>query len=89
MFAYDDAAARAAYETAKAAGREKEVLFIGVGGLPTQGAAYVAEGILAATFLRPTGGAQAVDAVVKLLEGQKVPKKIVPSTEILAGEVSR
>ena len=89
VFAYNDAAARAAYETAKTTGREKGVLFVGVGGLPTQGATYVAEGILAATFLKPTGGAQAVDAVVKLLDGQKVPKKIVPPMEIIAAEHSQ
>ena len=44
VFAYDDAAAHAAYQTAKAAGREKGVLFVGVGGLPAEGAAYVSAG---------------------------------------------
>ena len=37
VFAYDDAAAYAAYQAAKAAGREKGVLFVGVGGLPDRG----------------------------------------------------
>ena len=53
VFAYDDAAARAAYQAAKTAGREKGALFVGVGGLPQQGAAYVSQHILAATFLNP------------------------------------
>ena len=43
VFAYDDAAASAAYQAAKTAGREKGVLFVGVGGLPKQGAAYVSQ----------------------------------------------
>ncbi len=38
VFAYDDAAAHAAYLAAKAAGREKDVLFVGVGGMPAEGA---------------------------------------------------
>ena len=83
MFAYDDAAAAAAYQAAKAAGREKGVLFVGVGGLPKQGAAYVSEGILAASFLYPTGGAEAIDVAVKVLHGEKVPKKIVPPTRTI------
>jgi ribose transport system substrate-binding protein len=83
VFAYDDAAAYAAYQTAKTAGREKGVLFVGVGGVPTEGLAYVSQGILAATVLKPTGGTEAVDAAVKLLHGKKVPKTIVPATRVL------
>ena len=82
VFAYDDAAAQAAYRAAKAAGREKEVLFAGVGGMPAEGAAYVSQGILDATFLVPTGGAEAIDDAVKLLRGEQVPKKIVPATRV-------
>jgi ribose transport system substrate-binding protein len=76
VFACDDAAAAAAYQTAKAADREKDVLFVGVGGLPLQG-------VLAATFLHPTGGAEAVAAAVKLLRGEKTPKQIVLSTRVI------
>ena len=83
VFACDDAAALAAYETAKAAGRNKDVLFLGVGGVPGEGAAYVKKGILNATILFPTGGAEAVDAAVKLLHGEKVPKTIVPEIRVL------
>ena len=84
VFAYDDAAAATAYETARAVGREKDVLFVGVGGLPAQGAAYVSQGILAATLLHPTGGAEAVATAVKLLHGEKAPKKIVPPTRVIS-----
>jgi ribose transport system substrate-binding protein len=80
VFAHDDAAAYAAYQAAKAAGREKGVLFVGVGGVPDEGEAYVSQGILTATFLIPTGGAEAVDAAARLLRSEQVPKKIVPAT---------
>ena len=89
VFAYDDAAAYAAYQAAKAAGRERGVLFVGVGGLPAQGVAYVSQGALAATFLHPTGGTEAVAAAVKLLHGEKTPKKIVPPTRTITKEDAR
>jgi len=88
VFAYDDAAAYAAYQAAKAAGREKDVLFLGVGGMTAAGVAYVSQGILNATFLVPTGGAEAVAAAAKLLRGQQVPKKIVPATRVFSKESS-
>ena len=83
-FGFDDAAAQSAYLAASAAGREKDVLFVGVGGMPAEGAAYVSQGTLNATFLYPTGGAEALAAAVKLLHGQQVPKKIVPATRTIA-----
>lgn len=83
LFAFDDASAHAAYETAKAADRADGTLFVGVGGVPSEGAAYVADGTLAASFLLPTGGAEAVDAVAKLLHNDKVPKRITPETRII------
>ncbi|MBN1394826.1 MAG: substrate-binding domain-containing protein [Pirellulales bacterium] len=85
VFAFDDAAARAAHETANTAGRAKDTLFVGVGGLPDEGAKYVAEGVLDASVLVPAGGAEAIDAAVKILSGKKVPKNIVPSPRIVGG----
>ncbi len=84
VFAFDDVAAQAAYETAKAAGRAKGTLFIGIGGLPDLGAKYVKEGVLSASVVVPTGGAEAIRAAAKILAGGKVPKKIVPPTRVLA-----
>ncbi len=84
VLAYDDAAAAAAHKTAKAAGREKGTLFVGVGGLPGAGAAYVSQGALNASILHPTGGAEAVDAAAKLIRGEKPPKKIVPPARVIA-----
>ena len=88
VFAYDDAAALAAYQAAKAAGREKGMIFVGVGGLPNEGAKYVSQGLLSASFLHPTGGAEAFEAAVKVLHGEKPLKKIVPPTQTIVKETS-
>jgi ribose transport system substrate-binding protein len=86
VFAYDDAVAYAAHQAAQAAGRQRGMLLVGVGGLPKLGVAYVAKGILAATVVNPTGGKEAVDAVAKLLRGEKVPKWIVPPTSVITND---
>ena len=39
------------------------------------------EGKLAATFVYPTGGKEAVDIAVKILIGEKVPHRITLPTE--------
>ncbi len=83
VFAFDDAAARAAYETAKAAGRAKSTLFIGVGGAPDEGAKSVKKGSLSASVAVPSGGADAIETAVKILGGGKVPKYIVPPPHVL------
>src|SRR5207244_9182474 len=56
VYAHNDPGAHGAYLAAKAAGREKEIKFIGIDGLPQEGQAYVAQGILSASFEYPTGG---------------------------------
>ena len=48
--------------------------------LPHEGVQYVRQGILDATFLYPTGGREAVDTALKLLDGESVPKSIVLGT---------
>ena len=77
VFAHDDAAAHDAYLAAKRAGREADITFLGVGALPAEGIEHVKAGELDVTFQSPTGGAEAVDAAVKLRDGNKIPKKIV------------
>lgn len=76
VYAHNDPGAHGAYLAAKAAGREKEMIFVGIDALPQEGVAYVQQGILDATFQYPTGGAEAIDNALKLLVGQSVPKEI-------------
>ena len=76
VYAHNDPGAHGAYLAAKAAGREKEMKFVGIDALPQEGVAYVSQGILSATFQYPTGGAEAIDTALKILAGDKVPKEI-------------
>jgi ribose transport system substrate-binding protein len=80
VYAHNDPMAHGAYLAAKAAGREKSILFVGIDGLPHEGMMYVKQGILAATFLYPTGGAEAIETALKILAGEQVPKEITLDT---------
>ena len=60
VYAHNDPGAHGAYLAAKAAGREKQIMFVGIDALPQEGVAYVREGVLGATFQYPTGGAEAI-----------------------------
>jgi len=86
VYAHNDPGAHGAYLAAKAAGREKEMLFVGIDALPQEGVAYVQQGILSATFQYPTGGAEAIDTALKILQGEKVPKKIVLGSRVFDQE---
>jgi ribose transport system substrate-binding protein len=76
VYAHNDPGAHGAYLAAKAAGREKEMLFVGIDALPQEGVAYVQQGILDATFQYPTGGAEAIDTALRILHGETVPKRM-------------
>ncbi|MBI2434241.1 MAG: substrate-binding domain-containing protein [Candidatus Hydrogenedentes bacterium] len=86
VYGHNDPGAHGAWLAAKAAGREKEMLFVGIDALPHEGQAYVDQGILSATFLYPTGGVEAIDTALKLLAGETVSKKIVVPTKIFTPE---
>jgi ribose transport system substrate-binding protein len=82
VYAHNDPGAHGAYLAAKAAGREKEMIFVGIDALPQEGVAYVQQGILDATFQYPTGGAEAIDNALKILAGEKVPKEIILGSRV-------
>ncbi|NLF56600.1 MAG: substrate-binding domain-containing protein [Candidatus Hydrogenedens sp.] len=77
VYGHNDPGAYGAYIAAKAAGREKDMLFVGIDGLPHEGRAYVDQGILSVSFEYPTGGREAVDYALKILGGETVPKNVV------------
>jgi len=82
VYAHNDDGAHGAYLAAKAAGREKQMKFIGIDALPQEGVAYVQQGILDATFQYPTGGPEAIDTALKILRGEKVPNEIILGTRL-------
>lgn len=82
VYAHNDPGAHGAYLAAKAAGREKQMKFVGIDALPHEGVAYVKQGILDATFQYPTGGAEAIETALTILRGEAVPKKIVLGSRV-------
>ncbi len=86
VYAHNDPGGHGAWLAARAAGREAEMLFVGIDALPHEGQQYVAQGILDATFLYPTGGAEAIDVALRILAGEEVPKRIALGTRIFTVE---
>jgi ribose transport system substrate-binding protein len=82
VYAHNDPGAHGAYLAARAAGREKEMLFVGIDALPHEGIAYVQQGILSATFQYPTGGAEAIEAALRILQGEPVERTIVLGSRV-------
>ena len=82
VYAHNDPGAHGAWLAAKAAGREKEMKFVGIDALPQEGVVYVKQGILDATFQYPTGGAEAIETALKILRGETVPKEITLGSRI-------
>ncbi|HWD93312.1 MAG TPA: substrate-binding domain-containing protein [Verrucomicrobiae bacterium] len=86
VYAHNDPGAHGAWLAAQAAGRDKQMKFVGIDALPQEGVAYVKQGILDVTFQYPTGGAQAIDTALKVLHGESVPKEIVLGTRVFTKE---
>ncbi len=82
VYAHNDPGAHGAWLAARAAGREREMLFVGIDALPQEGRQYVAQGILDATFLYPTGGAEAIASALVILKGGTVPKHVTLGTRL-------
>jgi ribose transport system substrate-binding protein len=82
VYAHNDPGAHGAYLAAKAAGREKQMRFVGIDALPHEGVAYVKQGILDATFQYPTGGAEAIQTALNIRKGEPVPKKITLGSRV-------
>ncbi|MFZ5829892.1 MAG: substrate-binding domain-containing protein [Planctomycetota bacterium] len=82
----NDPGAHGAYLAAKAAGREDEMIFVGIDALPSEGIPYVRQGILDATFQYPTGGEEAIDTALMILRGEQPPKQIVLGSRVFTAE---
>jgi len=86
VYGHNDPMAYGAYLAAKDAGREKDILFLGIDALPNEGVRWVADGELAATFLYATPGAEGLRQAIKYLGGEKVEKTITLPTMVVTKE---
>jgi ribose transport system substrate-binding protein len=86
VYAHNDPGAHGAYLAAKAAGRESTILFVGIDALPHEGQMYVRQGILGASFEYPTGGRNAVETALDILNGKKVAKEITLPSRVFTKE---
>jgi ribose transport system substrate-binding protein len=86
VYAHNDPGAHGAYLAAKAAGREKDIIFVGIDALPQEGQAYVRQGLLSASFEYPTGGGEAIASAVKYFHGEKLEKELTLSSRFFTRE---
>ncbi len=79
VYAHNDPMAVGCYLAARDAGREKEMIFVGVDGLggPAGGVKKVMDGVLACTFVYPPCAAEALQYGIKLLNGEEVPPEVI------------
>ncbi len=79
IYAHNDPMAYGAWQAAREAGREGDISFIGIDGLPEEGCVWVRNGVLAATFLYPTPGEAGLELALAILEGRR---EITPGEQI-------
>lgn len=85
IVAQNDPMAIGAYKAAQKARREKEMLFVGVDALSGEklGVELVADSILDATFIYPTGGDRAVQVAMNILENKYYEKENMLSSALV------
>jgi ribose transport system substrate-binding protein len=86
VYAHNDPGAHGAYLAARAAGREKDIVFVGIDALPHEGQVYVRQGLLGASFEYPTGGREAIQIALDILNGKTVEKDITLSSRVFTKE---
>ncbi|HEY5079704.1 MAG TPA: substrate-binding domain-containing protein, partial [Opitutaceae bacterium] len=86
VYAHNDPSAHGAYLAAKAAGREKDILFVSIDGLPQEGQVYVKQGVLSACFEYPTGGREAVENALQILAGVSLPRTVTLKSRFFTPE---
>jgi ribose transport system substrate-binding protein len=80
VYAHNDPMAFGAYLAAKDEGRDKEIFFLGIDGIPGEGVKWVADGILTATFLYDTPGDEGVQQMLRIFAGAPMAKRITLPT---------
>lgn len=80
VYAHNDPMAYGAYLASRDVGREADISFLGIDGIPEEGVRWVVEGILDATFLYKTPGDEGIRQALRFLKGEPVPKRLVLPT---------
>ncbi len=88
VYAHNDPMAVGCYWAAKNAGRDKEMVFVGVDGLggTDGGIQHVIDGRLACTFYYPTCAAEGLEYAVKLARGDSVAQERILDPAIITPE---
>ena len=86
VYAHNDPGAHGAYLAAKAAGRQDDIIFVGIDALPHEGRAYVEQRVMEASFEYPTGGKEAIETALEILNGNSVAKEITLSSRVFTRE---
>jgi len=86
VYAHNDEMMIGAYLAAKAVAREKEMIFVGIDG-QKEAVDMIRQGLLDATFVYPNGAKEALEAGLKIMKGQPVPKDIqLPAIRVTKDE---
>jgi ribose transport system substrate-binding protein len=83
VYAHNDPMAFGAYLAAKDAGREEDIRFLGIDGIPEEGVMWVYKGFLTATFLYKTPGKEAIRQARALLRGEEIARNIELGTGVI------
>jgi ribose transport system substrate-binding protein len=86
VFAHNDPSAEGAITAAKVAGREKNIKFISVDGLPNPGIRSVMDGRISVTYLYPTGAREAIESAYKLLVKKET---LVKNLKLESAEITK
>lgn len=85
IFAHSDFLAENAYRWAQEAGKAEELFFLGVDGIPGlgKGIQAVEDGVLDASLLYPTGGAEAIQLALAILNNLPFEKNNILQTIVI------
>ncbi len=87
IFSHTDFLAVTAYQAAQKEGKSKNLFFVGIDAIPvTKGMQDVKNGVLNATLLYPTGGAEAIQTAVKILKKQPFEKETKLLTNVITSD---
>lgn len=87
IFSHTDFLAVTAYAAAQKEGKSKNLFFVGIDAIPvTKGIQDVKNGVLNATLLYPTGGAEAIQTAVKILKKQPFEKETKLLTNVITSD---